>query len=118
MDDIERKMLVRLTFEPEKLSRNKNFETFEKPEFKRIRKRAAHLRALLELLEESDPNDVKFRPDSMDGMLELRVENIEGGTRMAFIPPEEYDVLFDDEEARELLEDYHEAPLPEELPAP
>lgn len=82
-----------------------------------IRKRAAHLRSLLNMLKSSEPSDVSFEQESAGEPLELQIDNVEGGKRIAFIPPNEYAVLFDDHSTRKLLRETHDAPAPSEVRA-
>lgn len=117
MNELERKLLFRLTFEPEKLSRNKNFATFEKSEFKRLRRRAAHLRSVLRLLERSSPNDVRFGTQASEGAVEVRFDNVRGGSRLAILPIDEYELLFAHERTRSLLQDFYDAPPSNQLMA-
>lgn len=117
MNDLQRKLLFRLTFEPEKLSRNKNFATFEKTEFRRLRRRAAHLRSVLNLLERSSPNDVRFRAQASADAIEVQFGDVRGGTRLAILPLEEYELLLAHERSRSLLEEFHDAPSRDRLMA-
>lgn len=48
---LDEALLRRLLFHPEAISRNRNFATFNDPEFRRIRDRARHLRSVLKLLQ-------------------------------------------------------------------
>lgn len=50
MDEFREKLLRRLVFRPDSLSRNKYFSAFDEPEMKRIRRVARHLRGILDTL--------------------------------------------------------------------
>lgn len=116
MDALEEKLLARLVFAPEKLSRNKNFAMFQRPEYRRVRRRAAHLRSLLDLLERADPNDVRIALCGEREEIEVRVDELRsGGTRLSYVPVAEYLVLLRHAATRRLLRELHDAPLPSEL---
>lgn len=50
MDELDLRVLRRLVFRPESLSRNRNFDAFDDPDFRRIRRIARHLRSVVDEL--------------------------------------------------------------------
>ena len=62
MDDFTRKVLRRLVFRPETLSRNKYFSAFDEPQMRRLRRSAKHLRSVLDALVTTPLEQVSLAP--------------------------------------------------------
>jgi predicted PhzF superfamily epimerase YddE/YHI9 len=73
MDPFEQRLLRRLVFRPEAMSRNRNFEAFNDAALRRIRRQAKHLRSVIERLRVTSVEQVSLT-ETGTGEWTLRIE--------------------------------------------
>lgn len=103
LDRFERQLIRRLVFEPERLSRNRNFFAFDDPTMRRLRRIASLLRALRRELASVDEDLVTVRQDG--GFVVVTVRRPEAAARhVARVAPDELEVIREDERVRLCLD--------------
>lgn len=95
MTPLERRLVERLVFEPESMSRNRNFDTFEDSLGRRAWRIAAHLRSVRRAVRRATTPARAVRTD--DGRWEVQIrEDADGVRRQAWLTDDEMDVLRQD----------------------
>lgn len=92
MDDFHRRLLRRLVFRPESLSRNRNFDAFNDPALKRIRETARHLRSVVDELRKAAVCDVQVARSEQGWSVSVRRVR-ENATRRIMLSDEEFRLL-------------------------
>jgi hypothetical protein len=96
LDRFERQLLRRLVFDPDRLSRNRNFYAFHDPAMRRLRRLAGLLRGLRSELAAADPGCVDVHVDSA-GFVVIRIERRDAmARRETRVAPDELEVLRED----------------------
>lgn len=93
MDEFERRLLRRLVFRPESLSRNRNFDAFDDPTLRRLRRTARHLRSVIDELRTVPVRHVSADPDGAEGWTLTVVRPRESATREVRLSADEFDLL-------------------------
>jgi hypothetical protein len=88
MDGFEQRLLRRLVFRPEVMSRNRNFDAFNDAALRRLRRQAKRLRSVIEMLRSTPIEHVSLTATE-DGDWSLRVEvPAEHAVRVVLLEPD------------------------------
>lgn len=95
MTPLERRLVERLVFDPESMSRNRNFHTFHDPVGRRAWRIAAHLRSVRRAVQRAGAQSRAVR--GADGRWEVQIrEDADGVRRQAWLTDDEMDLLRQD----------------------
>lgn len=102
MTPLFEKLVRRLVYEPETLSRNRNFHTFADPEARRARRVASHLRSVRDAVRRETTRVAAEVDDDGDWQITI-VDPDSGVTRTARVASDELDILREDPDVVEAL---------------
>lgn len=102
MSPLERKLIRRLIFEPESMSRNRNFHAFSDPLAAHARRRAIWLRSVLGAFNGDDTVQVDATWDNSRLAVTMR-DNSRELTRTSYLTADELEILREDAEFERFL---------------
>lgn len=97
-ESLERRVLRRLVFHPETLSRNQNFHAFDSDDGRRVLRLAARLRSLLQAIR--DPAVVAVCSDDGDQLRIVIDDPATGVHRETILSRDAFAILVEDDAAR------------------